>query len=504
MALASTLSDIERKELNRELGLPIKDISKPLKYFKHIDDNWNESIVKDYEIIDTLEPSGSKILRIVLENDASLNIHADYFAEMQKPSFISSPRTENMIYEVEPLGDSMPKSYVVVDIETTGINHNNDKIIEIGAIRYDKGKESDRLSLLVDSGRDIPDGVSNLTGITNEMLSNDGIKPIDAAKMLKEFISGSIIVGHNFDGFDKYFINDLFKEFLNVSFCNNTIDTLKMSKNKYPILSGHKLKDLAEMYRIDYSKAHRAVEDCQINHYVYEFLAFDKLLCDKLPALEVGIGTTNDSEFEDNEGIEVETTDDLDNAENILVALDDADIVGWKKELNDAMKSVIEKHHLPENSLVLRGNLGRTKKTITSYSICIYESDLIEDTNDMARNTAVVRIAKNSENSNILKIEPKKSSLFETVNIPVDAEVRKPKTSLPYMKIDGESKNLVPFLLDCIEDALDNYKSKESNFACCARYKQCSVECHCIHPNKLFSKACAYRTNLEQGKNFLA
>ncbi len=504
MALASTLSDIERKELNRELGLPVKDISKPLKYFKHIGDSWNENIVKDYEIIDTLELSGSKILRIVLENDVSLNIHADYFAEMQKPSFISSSRTDNMIYDVEPLGDSMPKSYVVVDIETTGRNHKVDKIIEIGAIRYDKGKESDRLAILVNSGKDISFEITALTGITNEMISNEGIKPIDAAKMLKDFISGSIIVGHNFDAFDKYFLNDLFEECLHVSFCNNTIDTFKLSKNKYPILKGHKLEDLSLMYHIDYSKAHRAVEDCQINHYVYEFLAFDKLLYDTLPVLYLEKDKTDDPECAYNTKSEAEITDDLDNSEDFLVTLDDADIVGWKKELNDAMESIIENRHLPENSLVLRGNLGRDKKTITSYSICIYESDLIEDTNDLARNTAVVRIAKNSENSNILKIEPKKSSLFDIKQIPVDAEVRKPKTSLPYMKIDGESKNLVPFLLDCIEDALDNYKSKESNFACCARYKQCSMEGYCIHPNKLFSKACAYRTNLEQGKNFLA
>lgn len=501
MALASTLSDIERKELNRELGLPVKDVNRPLKYYRNFGDCWKESEVKDYEIVDTLKPSESKILRIVLENGVSLNIHSDYFAEMQKPSFLSSSRTENKRYEVEPLGDKMPKSYVVVDIETTGFNHVNDKIIEIGAIRYDKGKETDRLSILVNSGKKIPDTVSNLTGITNEMISNDGINPIEAAQKLKDFIDGSIIVGHNFDTFDKYFLNDLFEECLNISFCNNIVDTLKISKNKYPLFSGHKLKDLAMHYHIDYSKAHRAVEDCQINHYVYELLSFDKLLYDILPEFHSENETVYDSDFVDN--TEVEAVDDLDNSENGLVELKDADIVGWMKKLNDAMKSVVERRHLPENALVLRGNLARDKKTITSYSICIYESDLIEDTNDMARNTVVLRIANVSENSNSLKIELKRSTLFEYISIPVDAEVRKPKKSLPYMKIDGESQYLVPFLLDCIDDALDNYKSKESSFACCARYKQCSSEGFCIHPNKLFSKACAYRKNLEQGKNFL-
>ena len=272
MALASKMSENDRKELNRTLGLPVKDLKKQLKYYSKNNSKWNEFLVEDYEVIETLQPSGSSILRLLLENGFQITIHADYFSEMQKPSFLSSIEVEKE-HEMEHIGEEFPKSYVIVDLETSGTNHKKDKIIEIGAIRFEKGKETDRLSILVNSNVNISDDIANLTGITNEMLKNDGIDPHDAALQLKNFLEGSIVIGHNFKSFDKYFINDLYEECFNKAFTNECIDTLYLAKEKYPILPDHSLKELAGMYQIDYSKAHRAVEDCVINQLVYEYLA---------------------------------------------------------------------------------------------------------------------------------------------------------------------------------------------------------------------------------------
>ncbi|MBR1642485.1 MAG: 3'-5' exonuclease [Butyrivibrio sp.] len=485
MALASNLSENDRKELNRSLGLPVKDLTKKLKYYSKNNYKWNEYLVDDYEIIENLKPSGSNILKIYLENGLTINIHADYFSEMQKPSFLSSIEIEKE-YLMEHIGEEFPKSYVVVDLETSGKNHKKDKIIEIGAIRFDKGKEIDRLSVLVNSNVHIPDDITNLTGITNEMLNNDGIEPRDAALQLRTFLEGSIVIGHNFKAFDKYFINDLYEECLKRPFNNECIDTLYLAREKYPILQSHSLEELATMFQIDYSKAHRAVEDCMINQLVYEYLAFGKLLNP--------ISKTNDSEYDEN-------MDDSDDIEQ-MVSLDENEFVGWKKDLNNTMKSIIIKQGLPDDSILLKGNLGRKEKKITSYSICIYEPELIEDTRDSSRNTVVLRIAPTSVNSDYLKIEPKKSDIINKLSIPSDAEVRRPQKSSSYIKINSLSENLQGILEECIYDAIDNYCSKESKFACCARYKECSQKGHCVHNNQLFSAACAYKHNLENGRNF--
>ena len=67
---------------------------------------------------------------------------------------------------------------------------------------------------------------------------------------------------------------------LNCHFSNDYIDTVYLAKKSLPDLKHYSLECLAEEYNIDYSKAHRALEDCVINHRIYEYLTFGCLLCD--------------------------------------------------------------------------------------------------------------------------------------------------------------------------------------------------------------------------------
>ena len=186
-----------------------------------------------------------------------------------------------------------------------------------------------------------------------------------------------------------------------------------------------------------------------------------------------------------------------------LIDLEAGELFGWKKELIDAMKAVAEKNSLPEGSLSLNGNISRKDGTVSSYSICIYEPSLIEETHDSSRNTIVLRLSYASQKGNTLKVELRRPELFDQLDIPFDAEVKRPEKGNAYMRIDETSVNLVPFLIKCVEESIKAYSSKESRFACCARYKQCSEKGHCVHPNMLFSTACAYRKNLDKGNNFL-
>jgi DNA polymerase-3 subunit epsilon len=181
-----------------------------------------------------------------------------------------------------------PNNYVVVDIETTGLDPRFDSIIEIGAIRYELGKEIDRFSELVKpnsyyyldeedtkhtddycmvNGKPIQyinSFITDLTGITNKMLENAR----DAKKVLVDFdtfLSNDIVIGHNVN-FDMNFLYDAYQEILLKPLMNDFIDTMRLARRILKELKHHRLRDVAEYYNLNYDGAHRAVGDCKITN----------------------------------------------------------------------------------------------------------------------------------------------------------------------------------------------------------------------------------------------
>lgn len=184
-----------------------------------------------------------------------------------------------------------PSSYTVIDTETTGLDPDFDELIELGAIRVRDGKEVARFSELVrpdsmfnqiDSpeddgpdactfkgvrGRFIPSFITELTGITNEML----VSARDTKDVLADylaFIGDDILVGHNVN-FDINFIYDnAFYEF-NKKIQNNYIDTMRISRKLLPNLNHHRLKDIATNYGINENNAHRVEGDCETTNQCF-------------------------------------------------------------------------------------------------------------------------------------------------------------------------------------------------------------------------------------------
>mgnify|MGYP004507461039 CR=1 FL=1 len=161
-----------------------------------------------------------------------------------------------------------PSSYVVIDIETTGLDPSRDKIIEIGAIKVVDGVEMDAFSSLINPDVAIDDFITNLTGITNEMLCNaPGLKSVLCD--FSDFIEDSILVGHNIN-FDVNFLYDNFERCLSRPLTNNFVDTLRLSKWLFKSLSSYKLGFLAKYFDIPIDGAHRSLADCRITKQVYE------------------------------------------------------------------------------------------------------------------------------------------------------------------------------------------------------------------------------------------
>lgn len=153
---------------------------------------------------------------------------------------------------------TFPNNYVVIDLETTGLDPQWDQIIEFGAIRYEQGIESGRFQSLV-YGK-VDEFIAELTGITNEML----MSAPHINQILPEFLAfvgDSIIVAHNAN-FDVNFIYDTALCFKLPSFKNDFIDTMRLGRRLYPDLPHHTLSALCSEFGITEELEHRAIADC--------------------------------------------------------------------------------------------------------------------------------------------------------------------------------------------------------------------------------------------------
>ena len=163
-------------------------------------------------------------------------------------------------------------SFVVFDIETTGLSPKECKITEIGAIKIEHGEITDKFSQLINPGVPIPPNITDLTGITDEMVAD---KPhIDSVlPEFLEFCHGCAVVAHNaqFDcGFIRYNAAEL-----NLEFHNKTVDTLKLSRELFPNERKHSLDAICKRLGVSLENHHRAVDDATATAEI--FLKFVEL-----------------------------------------------------------------------------------------------------------------------------------------------------------------------------------------------------------------------------------
>ncbi len=165
------------------------------------------------------------------------------------------------------------KEYVSLDFETTGIDSKKDKIIEIAAIKYQNGIETDRFISLVNPQRSIPESASDVNHITNDMIATVP-KENEIIPKLIEFLSNSLIIGHNVS-FDLLFLETAAQK-LSFDVQYNYIDTLEITRKLFPDLVNHKLETVSKTVGFKSDAMHRAETDVKacakiieyaINHY---------------------------------------------------------------------------------------------------------------------------------------------------------------------------------------------------------------------------------------------
>lgn len=169
------------------------------------------------------------------------------------------------------------KRILVFDFETTGLEPKRDKVIEIGAILLEKVGDTyeitEQLDYLIKQNQPITDFISNLTGITNDMLEKDGVEEEFAFRQLDNLIdSNTLLVAYNL-GFDIGFLSALYKTYVKYDYLiqNDILDCMAVYKDRYPF--PHKLESAVSRFGLTNDAAHRASEDAKATFKVLEHLA---------------------------------------------------------------------------------------------------------------------------------------------------------------------------------------------------------------------------------------
>ncbi len=158
-------------------------------------------------------------------------------------------------------------TYVVFDVETTGLSAVYDTIIEIAGVKMNDGEIVDEFESFANPHRPLPDIITEITGITDDML----VDAPEVDEVLHDFyawIGDSVLVAHN-ASFDMGFLNNGLKRIEIDSIENAVIDTLELARLLLPDLGNHRLNTLCKKMDIELTQHHRAIYDARATGYLF-------------------------------------------------------------------------------------------------------------------------------------------------------------------------------------------------------------------------------------------
>ncbi len=183
----------------------------------------------------------------------------------------ASKRSKPVLYE----------PYVVIDIETTGLDPLKNEIIEIAALKVE-GDKFREFNSLIRYDKKLSDEVTELTGITKELLAQEGQELPKVLEELVHFIGNLPVVGYNLH-FDINFLNHNLRNTNKEIITNKKIDLLGLVKKEKMFLSSYKLEDVLMAYGLEESVSHRALEDAKLTNILASKVnEFAKMLKGKL------------------------------------------------------------------------------------------------------------------------------------------------------------------------------------------------------------------------------
>jgi DNA polymerase-3 subunit epsilon len=163
----------------------------------------------------------------------------------------------------------MQKHYAIIDIETTGGRAQRDRITEIAIVLHDGERIIRKWESLINPECYIPHGITELTGITQEMV-RDAPKFYETAKEIVELTKDAIFVAHNVR-FDYGFLCEEFKR-LGYTYTRKQLCTLRMSRQAFPGLPSYSLGKLAASLGVQLDNRHRAMGDASATAEIFDLI----------------------------------------------------------------------------------------------------------------------------------------------------------------------------------------------------------------------------------------
>lgn len=257
------------------LGEP-KIISYPVKYITAIG-----GIYKEYYDADIIIMSDSSYRRFKenyntpkFKHIRELLISGKNIEIISESEFCGKTPKSRRKSQKRNKGDSIREklnNYTVIDLETTGKYITTCEIIEMSAVKIRFGKVADTFTTLVKPKGILPKEVTQLTGITPDMLKNSPLIT-ESIEDYVNFIGNDVILGHNITSFDSNLIYDAYFTYNGLEFNNDMLDTYHYARCCNIDVPDYKLVTLAEYFNIENNNAHRALNDCLVNFEVYEDL----------------------------------------------------------------------------------------------------------------------------------------------------------------------------------------------------------------------------------------
>ncbi|MDR1364703.1 MAG: PolC-type DNA polymerase III [Oscillospiraceae bacterium] len=157
--------------------------------------------------------------------------------------------------------------FICFDLETTGLNALNDRIIEIGAVKIKDKIVGEKFESFINNNIDIPTKITQLTGITKEMVCNAPGEREVIEKFVEFCGDSPILVAHN-AVFDVSFLKSALAR-LNINFSFNMIDTIPLCRSQISVIKNYKLDTVASYFDLSDFEHHRACDDANILSMIF-------------------------------------------------------------------------------------------------------------------------------------------------------------------------------------------------------------------------------------------
>lgn len=188
--------------------------------------------------------------------------------EMLKSGFSNAAKRRMGLKKNARRAEKADNDFVIIDIETTGLSVENDEILEIGAIRIVNGKTVEEYERLIAVKTEIAQNISELTGITQEQVKENG-KPInEVLPSFMDFVKGSEVAGYNMNFDHDFLLAECNRQSIDITKIKFT-DVMTIVKSKLKGMRSYKLESVAKRLGITTKQQHRALSDCYLLYQVY-------------------------------------------------------------------------------------------------------------------------------------------------------------------------------------------------------------------------------------------